>query len=79
MLRASLSETSGSVILCERTKEQIKTNHIGKQYPNCLGSSANRTHLRPVMKCFVCKKPGQGIRLRVAAREDYTRAKVQVL
>ena len=55
---ARFASAHSSSIPFEKVDERLNINHSGNPTPTRYKQNANKTNLRPIMKCFLCNKPG---------------------
>ena len=66
---ARFASAHSSSIPFEKADERLNINHSGNPYPTRYKQNANKTNLRPIMRCFLCSKPGY--LLRIAPRDGH--------
>ena len=55
---ARFASAHSSSIPFEKADERLNINHSGNPTPTRFKQNANKTNLRPIMKCFLCNNPG---------------------
>ena len=60
-LAARFASAHSSSITYEKADERPNINHSGNSSANRFKQNANKTNLRPVLKCYLCNQPGHFI------------------
>ena len=55
---ARFASAHSSIVPYEIINERFNNDHPGNKSPTRFTQNANKTNLRPVLKCFLCNQPG---------------------